>query len=284
MDIKVRQTLSLGLGEDVARSLQHLLLTPRAGPTQSVKEWSIDLPGLEDAVWFTDAYGNSAHLVSQVKPDPELVITIAGVVDTIDRNGVLGKPPGEPVPALFMRSTPLTKPMGLITQKFRSSSKLGPDRIALLHALMDRVKEVLGSAEDEAPKQSQSQSQDGQSQSQSQEAAPPPEEAPAEEAKPFDPVAHAHAFIGAARALGIPARFVTGYLADDAMDGTFHAWAEAYDTGLGWIAFDPSLGYCPTDRHVRMAVGLDATSATPVRSVPSVGEPAVLAMQIEAVQ
>ena len=283
MEIIVRQKLSLGLGEGVARSTQHLLLTPRAGPTQSVKEWSIDLPGLEDAAWFTDAYGNSAHLVVQVKPDPELVITISGVVDTIDRNGVLGKPPGEPVPALFMRTTPLTKPMGLITQKFRSAPKHGPDRIALLHALMDRVKEVLGSADDAEPAQSQSQSQDGQSQSQSQGSAPTVDAAK-EASKPVDDVAHAHAFIGAARALGIPARYVTGYLADNAAEGTFHAWAEAFDTGLGWIAFDPSLGYCPTDRHVRMAVGLDAMSAMPVRSVPSVGEPTVLAMQVEAVQ
>jgi transglutaminase-like putative cysteine protease len=81
---------------------------------------------------------------------------------------------------------------------------------------------------------------------------------------------YAHAFIGACRALDIPARYVTGYLAG-AEDGlpAFHAWAEAHDDRLGWIGFDARLQLCPTDRHVRLTVGLDATGAQPVRMVPA---------------
>ena len=81
----------------------------------------------------------------------------------------------------------------------------------------------------------------------------------------------AHAFIGAARALEIPARFVSGYYLSEGEDSVgLHAWAEAWDDGLGWIGFDPSLALCPTDRHIRLATGLDALAATPVRSVPSI--------------
>jgi transglutaminase-like putative cysteine protease len=83
----------------------------------------------------------------------------------------------------------------------------------------------------------------------------------------------AHGFIGALRSFGIPARYVTGYVAgEDGGPSMFHAWAEAHDDGLGWIAFDPALGYCPTDRHVRVAIGLDAISAAPVRVVPQLSE------------
>ena len=271
MKIAIRHQLSLGLGAGVSRGVQHLLLTPQSGPTQTVREWSIEMPGFAGAASFIDGYGNRAQLVSQVKPEAELVISIVGMVDTIDRNGVIGKPAGEAPPGLYRRTTALTKAAGAITSKFRSVPKGGSDRIPLLHGLMARVGEVIGGVEQA---QTQSLDESGQSQSQSQGDA----ERPA--ASEF-----AHAFIGAARALEIPARYVTGYLAGSEDEpAAFHAWAEAWDDGLGWIGFDPTLGYCPTDRHVRVAVGLDAVSAVPVRSIPAVGTPQVLAMSVEAAQ
>jgi transglutaminase-like putative cysteine protease len=76
----------------------------------------------------------------------------------------------------------------------------------------------------------------------------------------------AHIFIGAARCLDIPARYVSGYRCPDGelAQGT-HAWAEAYVPDLGWVGFDPVIGACPTDAYVRVAIGLDADGAAPVR-------------------
>lgn len=266
MLITISHTLSLTLGPGIVRSVQHVLLTPQTGPTQVVREWSIDMPGLAQAASFIDGFGNRAHLVTQSRPEPELTVSVKGMVDTIDRNGVIGRVPGEPPAALYRRPSPLAKAAGTITSKFRSAQKDGQGRIAMLHDLMARVGEVVGGAA------SQSQSQDGESQSQSQgEAAMVP-------ASDF-----AHAFIGAARALEIPARYVTGYVATHGDEAFWHAWAEAWDDGLGWIAFDPTLGYCPTDKHVRVATGLDAGSATPVRSVPTVAAP-VVELSVSATQ
>ena len=59
-----------------------------------------------------------------------------------------------------------------------------------------------------------------------------------------------HIFIGAAHSLGIPARYVAGYCgADDTATAPAagHAWAEASVPDLGWVAFDPAHGLCPTD-------------------------------------
>ena len=96
---------------------------------------------------------------------------------------------------------------------------------------------------------------------------------------------HGAPFIATVRALDIPARFVTGYLAaDDDEPAAFHAWAEAYDEGLGWIGFDPALQLCPTDRHIRVAVGLDALSAAPARAVPAEGAAESLSVSVEAAQ
>ena len=46
-----------------------------------------------------------------------------------------------------------------------------------------------------------------------------------------------------------------------------HAWAEASVPDLGWVAFDPANGFCPTDAHVRVAIGLDSLGAAPVRGM-----------------
>ena len=79
-----------------------------------------------------------------------------------------------------------------------------------------------------------------------------------------------HIFIGAAHSLGIPARYVAGYYcAEDgaAAMAAGHAWAEAAVPELGWVAFDPAHGFCPTDAHVRVAIGLDSLGAAPVRGM-----------------
>lgn len=40
-----------------------------------------------------------------------------------------------------------------------------------------------------------------------------------------------------------------------------HAWMEGWVAELGWVGFDAANNLCPTDRYVRLAVGLDAVSA-----------------------
>jgi transglutaminase-like putative cysteine protease/predicted glutamine amidotransferase len=72
-----------------------------------------------------------------------------------------------------------------------------------------------------------------------------------------------------ARLLGIPARYVCGYLytgpkhENRAMAEATHAWAQVYLPELGWKGFDPTNGVlCQTD-HVRVAVGRNFTDATP---------------------
>jgi len=76
------------------------------------------------------------------------------------------------------------------------------------------------------------------------------------------------------RALGLAARFVTGYLYDPALDGKgegqtgsgfAHAWMEAYLPGAGWIEFDPTNGIIGSERLIRVAVGRDPEQAMPIK-------------------
>ncbi len=255
MRISIRHQLSVLPPEGASNLVLQLLLSAKSSATQKVESWSVDMAGIEGAGRFTDAYGNSVYLVNRSKVDEPLVITVEGIVSTTDRHGVLGRAAGEPVPALFKRVTPLTKGSAAMAGAFRGAKE---SRIDLLHAVMLGLGETLATAE---PMRQTQMAADG-SQSQSQSLGEPRPAASADD--------HAHLFIGAARQLDIPARFVSGYLLG-AEDGaaSFHAWAEAYDEALGWIGFDPKLQLCPTDRHVRLAVGLDGLTTQPVRMVPA---------------
>jgi len=271
MRIAIEHRLRIEVPEFTGNAVMQLLMSPQSGPTQTVELWDVDAPGIGSAAKFADAFGNTMYLTNQLKPEGMIEIVAKGVVSTTDTHGVLGKPAGEPVPALYLRSTPQTRVPVTLYGKFRN---IRGETIATLHALMSRVHETHGERA-ETQSQAQSQGSGGQSQSQSQSSS---EEARA----PADAVQLAHAFIGAARALEIPARFVSGYLLGEDDTPHWHGWAEAYDTRLGWIGFDPSLDVCPTTRHVRMAVGLDSQWAQPVRCVPAGNGFATVALSVAA--
>lgn len=304
MRIAIHHRLSLDLGPLTQRAVQQVLLTPRDSAMQTVSSWSVAMAGMERAARFEDAFGNIAHLVNQLRIEGELLVTVEGVVETHDRNGVLGRPSWEPVPALFRRQTALTWPEPGLYEPFLDAARSGKGRIGVLHGLMDTLAtpyrerqeaehtaaglliQSQAQAEPETGGRSQSQTHgqmqaDGRSPSPEQPQAPPGEPTPEQKAPLPDATELTHRFIGAARALDIPARYVTGYLWTGGEHSAFHAWAEAYDEALGWIGFDAALGLCPTDRHVRIACGLDAGTTTPLRSVPAGGPLTAVGLSVD---
>ncbi len=83
----------------------------------------------------------------------------------------------------------------------------------------------------------------------------------------------AHIMIALGRRIGIPCRYVSGYLSpsseghDRSAEGATHAWAEAYLPTLGWVGFDPTNDVLAGDRHIRVAVGRDYGDVPPTRGV-----------------
>lgn len=73
-------------------------------------------------------------------------------------------------------------------------------------------------------------------------------------------------FMDACRAVGIPARFVSGYwhANSEREKRDMHAWAEVYLPGGGWRGFDPSKGLAVADEHVAVAAGAEPADAAPV--------------------
>lgn len=79
----------------------------------------------------------------------------------------------------------------------------------------------------------------------------------------------AHVMTGLCRALGIPARYVSGYLYNEGSDvlrGTqaSHAWCEVYIPEHGWYGLDPTNNTFADERHIKLATGRDYHDAAPV--------------------
>jgi len=94
----------------------------------------------------------------------------------------------------------------------------------------------------------------------------------------------AHVLIAACRCAGIPARYVSGYLYDDALadeHGASHAWVDVYDDGgRGWVPLDPTHGREQDETYVRVAVGRDYVDVPPTRGVFKGAAEEALAVQV----
>jgi transglutaminase-like putative cysteine protease len=82
-----------------------------------------------------------------------------------------------------------------------------------------------------------------------------------------------HILITLVRELGIPCRYVSGYLfhqgrgRDRSAEDATHAWVEALLPDLGWVGFDPTNNTIAGERHIRVAIGRDYADVPPTRGV-----------------
>ncbi|MFQ5764618.1 MAG: transglutaminase domain-containing protein [Rhodospirillales bacterium] len=234
-------------GEPANHSIQYLRQTPRQAPCQRVVSWTLSTRG--QLTPWTDGFDNTVHVVTTDEPHDEIKVVVEGVVETVDTVGVLPAKDGLP-PLIFLRETRFTAAgdgVRGLAEPFRAQAA-EEGTLAALHAMMAAIagqvtyQPGITTVESDA------------------------EHAVAEGAGVCQD--HAHIFIAAARVLGVPARYVSGYiLAGSGNDSHLasHAWAEAFVEGLGWVSFDPSNQQSATDAYVRLAIGFDYESAAPVR-------------------
>jgi transglutaminase-like putative cysteine protease len=76
----------------------------------------------------------------------------------------------------------------------------------------------------------------------------------------------AHLFLGGCRGIGLPARYVSGYVHQPGEVAT-HAWCQVWGGKAGWIDFDPTRGIYPGNDYVTIAIGRDYSDVPPNRGV-----------------
>ncbi|WP_176595232.1 MULTISPECIES: transglutaminase family protein [Sphingobium] len=228
------------------RVAMRLKLMPVDTPAQKVLDWQVSVNGEPLTSFRPNSYGEMEAIWVRHDRTDNAVIVAEGLVETRESHGVVGWLGGRVDPRYFLRETRLTTASPAI----RDVALSLPDEegtLARLHALSAAVSDAVA-----------------------YRAGVTTASTTAAEAFALGAGVcqdHAQVFIAGARALGIPARYVSGYLLADEGDVLHetHGWAEALVPELGWVGFDPSNRVCVTERYLRIACGLDADEAAPIR-------------------
>lgn len=247
MKLKISHRTRYTYDGPVSYALQRVRLSPQNCATQTVAAWTLAVDGAKEEVRFFDHFGNDTRLLSLSNGSNFMEIVASGEVDVRDSAGITGPHSGFAPLWLFKQDTPLTTPGPLIADIASGATAKGD--VEKLHALSqgigERVVYRVGSTDattvaEDAVARGEGVCQD-----------------------------HTHIFLAAARKLGFPARYVSGYLLLDETTEQVatHAWAEAFVVGLGWVAFDVSNGISPDSRYVRVATGRDYRDAMPVSGI-----------------
>ncbi len=245
MHMHIRHETRYRYERPVKYSVQSLHLTPRRDLSQRALSWSIVAPGrrLEQI----DAHGNIAHLLTIEEPHREISIVVRGVVETADTD--TRQDDGPLSPLAYLAPTQLTLPNDDI-KAFASAAlaRIADPKArvqALAEAVLSAVRYKTGASEVQDSAAEAFKSGEGVCQD------------------------HAHVFVACARAVGMPARYVSGYLyTGDANDAASHAWADAWlGPEIGWQSVDVTHARPAVRNYCRLAVGRDYLDAAPVRGM-----------------
>lgn len=249
MRLTVSHTTTYAYDSPDHYALQQLRLRPKSGAGQTILEWHTEISGGLKQLSYVDHHNNHVDLVVIEQGAKEITVVSRGVVEVEDRAGVVGKLRGLAPLWLFEAPTAATEP-GPRLKALASQFKAAPEgELARLHqlsaAILADVTYDKGRTDATTTAEAALAAGHGVCQD------------------------HAHIFIAAARLLGHPARYVSGYLLIDGQteQEASHAWAEAWVEPLGWVGFDVSNGICPDARYVRVATGRDYAEAAPIHGL-----------------
>lgn len=245
MKLKISHTTSYHYDAPVPYALQQLRLRPKSRPDQMVLSWNIDIEGGQRQVSFEDEHANTVDLISFDPGVKDIIVHCEGEVDVTDTAGVIGKHTGFVPLWLFERSTPLTM-VGPQIRALLADFDTSAAPLERLHALSEHILASVPYSTQQTSSELTAEQVVAAGHGVCQD--------------------HAHVFIAAARYLGFPARYVSGYLMmnDRVHQTASHAWAEVFVADLGWVGFDVSNSISPDARYVRVATGLDYLGAAPV--------------------
>ncbi len=249
MRLKISHFTKYEYDKPVHYALQQVRLTPKSQVSQNVLSWGMTVEGGRKQLEFTDQHHNLVTLVSLNEEQAEISIHCKGEVETIEQSGIAGQQYGDTPLWYFKRSTTLTTPGEQIHDLATSPVDDARDDLTRLHALSGLVVKAVSYKKGLTSSQTTAEDALRAGHGVCQD--------------------HTHVFLSAARLLGFPARYVSGYLMMDnrVKQDASHAWAEVWVESLGWTGFDVSNGVSPDERYVRVATGLDYREAAPISGV-----------------
>jgi transglutaminase-like putative cysteine protease len=250
--ISISHLTRLDYSDDVVECVTEARLGPRSDADQHWNGFELRAQPGASVNQFLDGFGNATHLITLSTPHRYLEVSARSSVYTLLQDPF--RLPDGPVPPLAAAEladylapselVPVHGELDFLAMPWRSSAAVEPfDAVQSMMEFVYREFEYasrvtdVGTTVPEVLRLRRGVCQD-----------------------------FAHVLIGLCRCVGIPARYVSGYIVG-AHRGTqaSHAWAEAFTAGRGWRGFDPTNNLVASQMHVKMAVGRDYHDVAPTK-------------------
>lgn len=233
--------------EPQARVVQLLRMTPHDSGAQTVTEWSIDVNCDARLRQGRDGYGNNTTMLYIDGPVTSVELIVRGEVLTDDQGGLTFGVPETLAPPFYLRETQLTAASPEIRDLAHQLAGTARDSLTRARNLTIDLFERIATVRGRTPKSRTVSETLAEGSGNVRD--------------------KAQLLIALARAAGLPARFVSGHWLEGynlAHHKSAHCWTEIHIDGTGWLGFDPTTGLHPGESYVRVAIGLDASDATPL--------------------
>jgi transglutaminase-like putative cysteine protease len=265
MKYAIRHVTRFDYSAAVRESFMEVRKHPRSDLNQQVRSFSLSVVPQARVFHHTDYLDNIIHTFDIPRPHTRLMITADAFVELIPPAPLPDRLPPDTwarldsaaadgdfwdmlAPSHFVQSSPLVAEL---------AAELGIDRRCDPLCALRELNQAIYTLFDYVPNSTAVDS--------------PIDEALANRAGVCQDFTHIMLALG--RGLGIPCRYVSGYLYtgkedhDRSAEDASHAWIEAWLPGLGWIGFDPTNNLLAGERHIRVAIGRDYADVPPTHGI-----------------
>ncbi|MEO7262743.1 MAG: transglutaminase family protein [Jatrophihabitantaceae bacterium] len=271
--LRIRHRTGYSYAGQVKSSFNEVRMTPLSDATQTTLESRLEISPRAGTHRYRDYWGTEVTSFDLHTPHAELEVTATSVVETglsrIEPAGLswpnLRSEPIADQHAEWLTQTRRTDPDGELAElACEAAGSLAPSEAAAscLRAIRQQLEYVPGSTDVRTSGLQAWQARTGVCQD------------------------FAHISLGMLRSLGIPARYVSGYLHPRAaavigepVAGQSHAWLEWWDGD--WVGYDPTNGKPTGEQHVVVARGRDYDDVSPLKGIYSGPRSAALGVLVE---
>jgi len=279
MKVSITHKTHVTYSADVVEGVMDARLGPRSDADQRWQEFDLRVAPLGAVRRYYDGFGNTAHLITLARPHASVELVSRGVVETL-LDDPFRLPPTRPAPLSPSDLADYLTPSETVPHHPRLSEMAEPLRPAAPDGTLEAVQDLMGLVFRTFTYEKDVTSV----------ATTVPDVLNGRTGVCQD---FAHVLIGLCRAIGVPARYVSGYIvstrppqsqsqtlgsitqtqsqSQSGRDGpsrgagASHAWVEAYTPTHGWRGFDPTNNLLASTHHVKMAIGRDYNDVPPTR-------------------
>ena len=253
MILEIQHETHLSYSEPVTESVAEVRMEPASGADQSCRSFHLAVSPTAERFRYQDGFGNNVHHFNVLPAHREVRVLAAGVVETHPPPRDLAAcgatwpcdPPDGGLEVLdFLRlrgPVSASAPLDELVARLRPAGGTPLAEVVLavsrhLHASFQYARDVTLAS------------------------------------SPVDHILGAgkgvcqdftHLMLAVLRSLGVPARYVSGYIHRTDQESQSHAWCEAWLPGLGWVGIDPTNDRLLDEHFVKVAVGRDFTDVPP---------------------